>query len=138
MNRFEVVINKLSDLAIKVSGKTIEDFFANSAFAAFCVLTGDMGEFKKNSANTEKFVVVAEDQKSLLIAFLNELLFRGENFNRAYKAFSFNKLSETKLECIAYFEKIKKIKYPIRAVIFNNFKITKSKIGYFANISFEI
>lgn len=136
--RFKVLENA-TDFVIKSYGACLEQLFANTAYGMFTmhqgkVLTSGMSDTKK----AEQIAIKSANREELLVEFLNELLYLAEIKKRSYGAFSFIKLTEKELVAIAYYTPLSKPKIPIKAAIYHNLKIKKSRNYYEATVTFDI
>lgn len=141
MKNFEI-LEHTTDLKVKAQGKDLAELFKNTAAGMFL---GSLGreDFKaKKAANRSerKLEISADDLKTLLVNFLNELIFFSDTYNEIYLDFKFEKISETELKGITYSELIPEpgFKAEVKAATFHQLKIEKIKSGYRAIVLLDI
>lgn len=101
MQAFEV-LGHTPDVGLKVYGNTLKEVFENAAVGMFSLIT-DIENVKLSLS--EEVYIEAEDRESLLVEWLNELIYRFEVKYRIYKRFEiFEWDGEYHLHAIAYGE----------------------------------
>jgi len=84
-----------------------------------------------------KFTIIKSNRETVLVDFLNELLFRVEEKLAMYENFSFTK--EVKgLQVTAYEYPIKAFQREIKAVTFHNLVIKDMDFGVMTTITFDV
>jgi len=83
MQAFEV-LEHTADVGLKANGQTLKEVFENAALGMFSLIT-NMGAVKP--VLTDELYVEAEDRDSLLVEWLNELLYKFEVEYKVYKRF---------------------------------------------------
>lgn len=83
MQAFEV-LEHTADVGLKAYGNTLKEVFENAAVGMFSLIT-DLENVKPTLS--ENIYVEAEDRESLLVEWLNELIYRFEVKYRIYKRF---------------------------------------------------
>ncbi len=83
MQAFEV-LEHTADVGLKAYGNTLKEVFENAAVGMFSLIT-DIENVKPTLS--EDIHVEAEDRESLLVEWLNELIYRFEVKYRIYKRF---------------------------------------------------
>ncbi|MDD4876487.1 MAG: archease [Dehalococcoidales bacterium] len=138
MKDFEI-FNHTADTGIIAYGDSINKAFANAAKALFSLI----GEFGND---TEKIlhrdiVLTAPDQESLLVKWLNELIYIFDTENIIFTKFNITKLSKTYLIARSYGEKIDssrhQLKNGVKAATYHMLKIDKIN-GYRVQVLFDI
>jgi len=123
MLRFEP-IDHPSDIGIRVYGNSLIEIFQNAASGMFSLMT-DPG--KVQPREKVKIEVAGEDYESLLINWLNELIYLEDTRKILFCDFKIQKLSPSRLEALAAGEKIDlkrhQIFRPIKAATFNQLQI---------------
>ncbi len=118
------VLEHPSDIGIIAYGKNIKEIFANAAFGMFSLMA-DLSQVETQESFTVK--LSGEDQESLLINWLNELIFYEDSKKILLAKFNINKLTDTKLEAKVSGEKINLDKHsihrPIKAATYNQLQI---------------
>lgn len=138
MKRYEQLPHT-ADLAARIYGKTMEELFENAAFAMFDM----MGELEGLSLEEEKLIELeAPDKESLLILWLNELLFSFFEDGVIYSDFKINKLTETNLSASAVGARMDKssgvLQKEIKAATYHDLKINKAGKGFEVTVVFDI
>ncbi|MDD4957476.1 MAG: archease [Candidatus Omnitrophica bacterium] len=138
MKRYEQV-EHTADLAARVYGGSLKGLFENAAFAMFDM----MG---KGDIRGEEFALPIErdapDTESLLISWLNELLYRSVKENVFFHGFSVEITDGNRMRALAAGEK-----YPatasavlkeIKAATYHDLEIIRTSSGYEATIVFDV
>ena len=133
------VIDHTADVGIIAYGAEIKQVFANAALALFSLIT----ELENISEELKYDVeVVSEDRESLLVEWLNELIYLFDAEHVLLKRFDVQSLSNTRLKATCYGEKIDpsrhKIKTGVKAATYHMLRIDKDNKGYKAQIIFDI
>jgi SHS2 domain-containing protein len=124
-----------SDVGIIAYGKTPEELFENAAFGMFSL----MADLNKVSPKKKvEIKIEAEDQETLLINWLNELIFNEDAHKMLFKEFKIKKLSNTQLEAEVFGEKVNlnihDIYRPVKAATYNQLQIGQNQ----AKIIFDV
>ena len=138
MKRYEEVPHT-ADLAAKIYGKDLEELFANAAYAMFSMIADVEGV---ELAETVKIGVEAPDTESLLVVWLNELLYAAFSKKMIFCDFKFNILEEERLVAEVKGQKIEKnsekIYKEIKAATYHDLKIKKTGKGYEVTVVFDV
>lgn len=134
MRRFKP-LDHPSDVGILAFGKTKKELFENSAHGMFSLMA-ELDRVVPKEAF--KISVEAEDLESLLINWLNELIFYEDSKKILLKDFRIKNISETKLEAEVRGEKIDPARHlihrPIKAATYNQLQIGNNQ----ARIIFDV
>jgi SHS2 domain-containing protein len=76
------ILSHTADLRLEVYGKTIEELFINAVEAIANILSGDKKSLLSYMIAAEKIEISSNDQNTLLVDFLNEILAKS-NINKA-------------------------------------------------------
>ena len=137
MKRFDI-IDHTADIGIVAYGANIKQAFANAAWALFSVITelDDVAEVLHRDIE-----LTAPDQESLLVEWLNELIYLFDTENIIFKRFDINQLSQTHIKARCYGSKVNsskyKIKTGIKAATYHMLKIEKGN-GSKVQVLFDI
>jgi len=132
------IIDHTADVIIIAYGADMSQTFANAAKALFNLIT--------ELDNVEEVLhrdieLVAPDQESLLVAWLNELIYLFDTENVIFKRFEITKLNNTQLKARSYGEKVDsskhKLKTGVKAATYHMLRIDKDN-GYKAQVLFDI
>lgn len=136
MKKFEI-LEHTADLAIKGLGKDLPELFSNLAQGMYSVITEEKGR-PKGKTKEQKIEVRGEDPESLLINFLNELLFLSETKRLRFHNFKFLQFSDQALSTLAYTTPLLQEKMEIKAATFHDLKIIKVNNHCQATVIFDI
>ena len=132
------IINHTADVGITAYGKDMKEAFANAAKGMFSLITelDDVEELEHRDIE-----LTSPDQESLLVAWLNELIYIFDVENILLKRFVVTKLSSTHMKARGYGEKVDasrhKLKLGIKAATYHMLKIEKDN-GVKAQVIFDI
>ena len=134
---FEIV-DHIADVGIIAYGADISQAFANAARALFSLITelDDVGEFLHRDIE-----LVAPDEESLLVEWLNELIYLFDTENIVFKRFDVTKLNNTQLKARSYGEKVDsskhRLKTGVKAATYHMLKVDKGD-GCKVQVLFDI
>jgi SHS2 domain-containing protein len=132
--RFEEV-EHTADLALKVHGHSLEEIFANAAYGLFSL----MADLENLSPSVSREVhLVAPDRESLLVDWLNELLYLHEVEGEIYTRFEIETLSSTALSAIVWGAKMTASKLTVKAATFHDLEIRETEGGYMTTVVFDV
>ncbi|MFC1933230.1 archease [Chloroflexota bacterium] len=126
---FEIV-NHTADVGIIAYGASMNEAFANAAKGLFSLITelDDVEEVMHRDIE-----LTAPDQESLLVEWLNELIYLFDAENIVFKRFDITQLSQTQLKARSYGHKVDsskhKLKTGVKAATYHMLKIDKSNGG---------
>ena len=128
-------IEHTADWALCVRGHNLSDLFRNAAFGMLSLL-----DIEPAPGNTESriFELKAEDTETLLVSWLEELLYPLEVENAAVVDFQVEVLEKVQLKATIELKKIASIKKEIKAVTFNELDIRTVDSGYETIIVFDV
>jgi len=133
------VIDHTADVGIIVYGTEIKQVFTNAAAALFSLIT-DLGNIREELKYDLE--VASEDRESLLVEWLNELIYLFDTEHVLLKRFDVQSLSNTRLKVTCYGEKIDssrhRIKTGVKAATYHMLRIDKDNKGYKAQVIFDI
>ena len=134
---FEIV-NHTADVGIVAYGTDVSQAFTNAARALFSLIT--------ELDNVEEFLhrdieLTAPDEESLLVEWLNELIYLFDTENIIFKRFDVTKLNNTHLKARSYGEKVDsskhRLKTGVKAATYHMLKIDKGN-DYQVKVLFDI
>jgi len=128
-----------SELAVKVTGGSQADLFANSAFALFDVIS-DMEKIEiKERMPLE---VEGADRDDLLVNWMRELLYLYQGSGYLLKEFVIREVKDTSVKAEVCGEKVDpdrhEIKQEIAAVAYHQSRMTKTGNQWTAQLIFEV
>ena len=132
------ILEHTADIGIIAYGRVINEAFANAARAMFSLIT----ELDKVGENEYRDIeLTTPDQESLLVNFLNELIYLFDVENILFKRFDITKLSNTSLKARSYGQKADihrhELKTGIKAATYHMLKIEKNN-GIRVQVLFDI
>ncbi len=138
MNREFEVINHTADVGLVAYGADMSEVFANAAKGLFSLITelDDVREVVRREIE-----LTAPDQESLLVGWLNELIFLFDTEYLLFKRFDIIRISQTELKAVGYGEKVDssrhEIKIGVKAATYHMLQIDRND-GVKARIIFDI
>jgi len=133
------VTTRQSEFAVKVTGGSQADLFANSAFALFDVMLDvEKIEIKERLP----LEVEGADRDDLLVNWMRELLYLYQGSGYLLKEFVIGEVKDTSLKAEVCGEKIDpdrhEIKQEIAAVAYHQSRMTKTGNQWTAQLIFEV
>ena len=128
-----------SELAVKVTGGSQADLFANSAFALFDVISDvEKIEIKERLP----LEVEGADRDDLLVNWMRELLYLYQGSGYLLKEFVIREVKDTSVKAEVCGEKVDpdrhEIKQEIAAVAYHQSRMTKTGNQWTAQLIFEV
>jgi len=134
VRRYEEV-EHTADAAIRAFGRDLPELFANAAYGMFDLLA-DMEELRPTIER--EVSLEAPDLETLLVDWLDELLYLREAHGEVYKEFEISTLSPTELRAVAKGGKRFVPRMDIKAVTYHDLKIEKMEQGYVVTVVFDV
>ena len=139
MNKTFEVIDHTADVGIIAYGADIEELFSNAALALFSLITEL--ESIENIFHLD-LEVSSQDMDSLLIEWLNELIYLVDVKHILFNRFDIKSLTHNGLQATCYgedFDAMKHtIKVGIKAATYHMLKLDKSDDGFKAQVILDI
>jgi len=132
------ILDHTADVGIIAYGTDISQAFVNAAKALFSLITDldDVAEVLYRDME-----LTAPDQESLLVEWLNELIYLFDAEHILFKRFDIAKLNSTRLKARNYGEKVDRSKHQlktgVKAATYHMLKVSKSN-GYQVRVLFDI
>ncbi len=134
---FEIV-DHTADVGIIAYGADISQAFANAARALFYLIT-ELDDVTEVLYRDTK--LTAPDEESLLVEWLNELIYLFDVENIIFKRFDITQLNSTQLKARSYGEKVDsskhKLKTGVKAATYHMLKVDKGD-GCKVQVLFDI
>ncbi|MCL0046377.1 archease [Dehalococcoidales bacterium] len=105
------IINHTADVGIIAYGADIKQAFANAAIGLFSLITELDGVAEVLHKDIE---LTAPDEESLLVEWLNELIYLFDAEQIIFKRFDIIKLNHTQLKARSYGEKVDRLKHKLK------------------------
>lgn len=120
------ILEHTADIKVKALGKTKEELFLNAMKGMTAVLRPQVQSPKSKVQN--KIKVESLDLNSLLVDFLNEVLYQGQVNKEAYNDIKFSKFSDKELEGELFGNKIELFGEDIKAATYHELEITPPRV----------
>jgi SHS2 domain-containing protein len=128
-----------ADIGIRAYGRGLKELFENAAFAMFDLLA-DLEGMKCDSE--EEISLKADNPEELLVAWLDELLYRFYTKNIILTEFRVTELTDSSLKAVASGRPIgqnrNRLKTEIKSATYSDLMIKSGKDGYSAEIIFDV
>ena len=133
------IIDHTADIGIIAYGTDIEELFSNAALALFNLITEPESIEEKSHLNLK---VSSADRDSLLVEWLNELIYFFDAKHILFNRFDIESLTHNELKATCHgegFDPMKhKIKMGVKAATYHMLKLDKSGDGCKAQIILDI
>ncbi len=133
------IIDHTADVGIVAYGANLEELFSNAALALFSLII-EPGSIEEKLQRNLK--VSSEDRDSLLVNWLNELIYVFDAEHILFCRFDIDSLSENLLRATCYGESFDptkhKIKIGVKAATYHMLTLEKKTGGYKARVIFDI
>jgi len=132
------IIDHTADVGIIAYGTDMKEAFANAAKALFSLITelDDVEEVVQRDIG-----LTAPDQESLLVTWLNELIYLFDTEHIIFKRFDITRLSDTHLKARSYGQKVDssrhKLKTGVKAATYHMLKVDRNN-GSQVQVLFDI
>ena len=138
VKRFDI-IDHTADTGIVAYGTDLKEAFANAAYAMF-TLIADLECVKEEACRT--IAVEAADRESLVVAWLNELLYLFDVERIVFKRFDITELADISLKAGGYGEEIDASRHGLRvgvkAATYHMLRVTKNSGYYSIRVIFDV
>lgn len=135
MEKFKILEHP-SDLKIRAFGKTKEELFENAMVGMF--KSAKYGIEPKSQNLKAKIKIKSIDFPSLLVDFLNEILYLVETKKEVYQKVNFKKFSENEIKAELIGKKLKRMGVHIKGVTYHDLDISQKDGTWQATILFDI
>ena len=138
MDRDFEIVDHTADVGIIAYGADMSQAFANAARALFSLITelDDVEEVLHRDIE-----LTATDEESLLVEWLNELIYQFDTENILFKRFDIIQLDKTQLKARSYGEKVDssrhKLKTGVKAATYHMLKVDRGD-GCKVQVLFDI
>ena len=133
------VIDHTADVGIIAYGANIKQLFSNAALALFSLITDAESIVERSRRYVE---VISEDRDSLLVEWLNELIYLFDGEHLLFSRFTIESLSNNQLKAACYGEKFNpqkhKIKMGVKAATYHMLNVNKGSHGYEVQIILDV
>ena len=137
MKKFDVV-EHTADTGIIAYGTDMQEAFANAAFGMFSLMA-DLGQVREE---TSRYVEAeASDRESLVVSWLNELLYIFDAERIIFRRFDVLEVTNTRLKANAYGEKVDpsrhRLRSGVKAATYHTLKVAERRDRYSIRVIFD-
>ena len=136
MKRFDI-IEHTADAGIVAYGADLKEAFANAAYAMFTFIA-ELDSVREEVCR--QIEVRAEDQESLIVSWLNELLYLFDVESIIFKRFEIKELNDNSLQAEGYGEPVDmarhSLKAGVKAATYHMLQVAKED-GYSVRVIFD-
>ena len=137
MKKFDVV-EHTADTGIVAYGSDMPEAFANAAYGMFSL----MADLRQVREETSRYIEAeASDRESLVVSWLNELLYLFDVERIIFKRFEILELTDTRLKADAYGEKVDpsrhKLRGGVKAATYHTLKVAERRDRYSIRVIFD-
>ena len=132
--RFEE-IEHTADIAIRAWGRDLAELFANAAYGMACQMADpqDVPRTVERTIEVEAF-----DAETLLVSWLNELLYLNERDGDVFVEFKMEQVTPTHLRALARGGRPSYQVMGIKAATFHDLRIERTDAGYETTVVFDV
>ena len=135
MIKYEILEHK-ADLKIRAFGQTKEELFLNALLG---MAESQKPDIKEKQKTKRQIKIKSLDLPTLLVDFLNEVLYLTQVNKEIYKDVKFKKFSDTELEAEIFGQKVERFSEDIKAVTYHSLDIRQKEYGTWeATVLFDI
>ncbi len=138
MEREFEIIEHTADVGIRAYGANMKEAFANAAKGLFSLIT-ELDDVEEVTHRDTK--LTAPDRESLLVQWLNELIYLFDVENILFKRFDITQLSDTHLKARSYGQKVDSskhnLKMGVKAATYHMLTVERND-GYKVQVLFDI
>ena len=138
MNRYEQFPHT-ADIGIRAYGKDLKELFENAAFGMFDVIADLEG---MTVSEEETIEAEGETTEELLVAWLDELLYRFYTKELIFSKFDIEELTDNRVKATVFGRPVaanrNRLKTEIKAVTYSDLKVKKDDGAYQVEIVFDV
>jgi len=123
------------ELAIRLEASSVTELFAEAARALAEVM---LGRPARCNGEPTRVSVAAPDRDALLVAWLDELIFRAERDRKIYGEARIERLTDGDLEATIRGEPVTRLKTQVKAATFYDLEIVESARGVSATVVLDV
>jgi SHS2 domain-containing protein len=129
-------VEHTADLGLHVRGETLEELFSHAAQGMFELMRPELGG--EPQPVSRQVALDSFDLLSLLVDWLNELVYLCERDRAIYTTYDIARLEPTHLEATIGGSKICRVGKTVKAATFSELSIEPTVAGYEATITFDV
>jgi SHS2 domain-containing protein len=130
-----VEVEHTADWALRVWAPTLAELFIDAARGMYALAGAKPGSNLPERRHVE---LSADDHESLLVAWLQELLYYTESEGLVFGEFQVELLDPPQLKAEVASEKSERLDKVIKAVTYHNLNIRRTNAGYETTIVFDV
>jgi SHS2 domain-containing protein len=129
-------LDHTADLCLRATGDDLPGLFAHAAQGLFALLRCQAGEARQPVSR--RIALQADDLESLLVDWLNELLYLAERHHEAYERFEVTLLDAQRLDALALGWDQQRAGRCVKAATFFGLSVSQTAAGYEATITLDV
>ena len=129
-------VEHTADRALHITGADMEAFLTHAAHGMISLMGFKASDLA--TGETREFSLEAFDKESLLVEWLNELLYWAETRMIIFHHFNFLSTGENGLKVILSGCTVSTLAVHIKAVTYHDLKVTRSENGFQATVVFDV
>jgi len=133
------IIDHTADIGINAYGRTLKDLFSNAATALFSLISDTE---QVQAIETRTVSVSAPDRESLLVRWLNELIYLWDTEHLLLSRFKIARLTSHRLDAECSGERLDpsrhRVHRDVKAATYHMLQINRDSQGYQTRIIFDI
>lgn len=127
-------LNHTADLALRIYGRTLRQLFANAAYAMF----SQLADLSLRPSVQREVEVEGIDYESLLVNWLNELLYLHDTRGEVYSEFRVHSLSRRRLRATVHGAPTENVATIIKGATYHELAIHRTDQGYTATVVLDV
>lgn len=128
-------IEHTADWAFHVRGQDLRELFVHAAQAIF---QREHGDVREADTVCREFAVEGADRETLLVNWLNELLYTEQTEREAYHHFEILQMDDTHLRARVHGAPIEECERHLKAVTFHNLELKRTPNGWEATVVVDV
>ncbi len=128
-------VEHTADVALRVRGATQQELFANAALGLSALLADEHG---RDLETWYDVTLDAPDMETLLVDWLNALIYLGEIHRCILDRYAFIALAPDALQARVTGHRVRRLKKAVKAATFHNLKIERAESGLAVTIVFDV
>lgn len=133
------IIDHTADIGIIAYGDDVKQAFSHAATALFSLITETE---QINRVTQHEVEVTSSDRDSLLVEWLNNLIYLFDAEKLLFREFDIQKISDTRLKAVCSGERFEpsrhKLKRDVKAATYHMLRVTEDKHGCQIRVIFDI
>ncbi len=125
------------ELAIRIEAPTLPTLFEEAARALAATMRPANGN-RSGAEQEERVTLGATDREALLVAWLNEIVYRSEVSHLLLHAFRIERLSDEHLDAVVRGRRVEHLRNPVKAATYHGLSITESDAGLTARVVLDV